>query len=42
MIYLPLGFLGLMVMSYFGNVADRSKRAFTVFISALETLTLAA
>jgi len=27
MVYLPLGFLGLMVMSYFGKLAERSKRA---------------
>ena len=25
--YPPLGFFGLMVMSYFGNAADRSRRA---------------
>ena len=41
-VYMPLGFFGLMVISYFGKVADRSKRALYVFISALETLTLAA
>ena len=42
MFYLPRGFLGLIVMSYFGKVADRSNRAFTAFISPLETFTLAA
>src|SRR5262249_52963105 len=41
-VYMPLGFFGLMVISYFGKVADRSKRALYVFISALGTLTLAA
>jgi hypothetical protein len=26
-VYLPLGFFGLTVMSYFGNVTERSKRS---------------
>jgi CRISPR/Cas system-associated endonuclease Cas1 len=37
--YLPLGRLGLMVMSYLGRVSDRSKRALMVAISFVGTRT---
>lgn len=39
LIYLPRGFLGLMVMSYLLSVSERSSRLFSSFISALATIT---
>ena len=40
--YLPLGFRGVMVMSYLGNVAERSRRALYAFISSAGTRTFVA
>ena len=42
LIHLPLGRLGLIVMSYFGNVAERSKRALYFSISSAATVTFLA
>ena len=39
MVYLPLGLLGFIVMSYLGSVADRSKRGLYRSISWSETRT---
>ena len=42
MVYLPLGLLGFIVMSYLGSVAERSKRGLYLSISWSDTRTFLA